>query len=211
MIEVRDLHVRVGEGETVRGVSFSLAKGGVYALFGPSAAGTTVLEAVAGLRRPATGTVRVGGADPYEHPGTPRSGAVWRDGGLFPGLTVAEVVDTWRRWTLDPLTRDEVLRLTGLAGLAGVAFERLTAGQRRLLDVALALVGRSDVLLLDEPAAGLDAADARRVRSVLRFLAAHGVTVVLATTDPAEAARADRAVVLADGRARSGGARPLAA
>ncbi|WP_026341339.1 ATP-binding cassette domain-containing protein [Actinomadura atramentaria] len=198
VIEVRDLEVRAGEDETVRGVSFALAAGEIGALRGPGA--RAVLEAAAGVRRPAAGTVRVAGGDPYARPDEVRAGAVWRDGGLFPGLTVAEVVDTWRRWTLDPLGRDEALRRTGLAGAAGVPFERLTALQRRLLDLALALVGRSDALFLEEPTAGLGAGDADRVWSVLRFAAEHGVTVLATVRDEAEAARADRSGRLRDGR-----------
>jgi ABC-2 type transport system ATP-binding protein len=200
VIEVREVRVRCGADEAVRGVSFSVAEGRIYALLGARGAGkTTLLESVAGTRRPTSGTVRVRGADPYEQSDAMRTGAVWRDGGLFPGLTVAEVVDTWRRWTLDPLTRDEALRLTGLAALADVPFERLTGAQRRLLDLALALVGRSDVLFLDEPTAGLDAGAARWIWSVLRFLAANGVTILVATHDVDEACRADWIGVLDKG------------
>ncbi|MEU5882160.1 ABC transporter ATP-binding protein [Spirillospora sp. NPDC047279] len=201
VIEVRGLKIRSGEREVVRDASFSVARGEIYALLGRRGAGTTaLLEAVAGDRRAASGTVRVRGADPYAARDALPAAAVWRDGGLFPGLTVAEVVDTWRRWTADPLTRDEALRLTGLAGFADVPFERLDAGERRLLDLALALIGRSDVLVLDEPTAGLDEADARRIWRILRFVAANGVTVLLATHDLDEACRADRVGVVDDGR-----------
>ncbi|GAA2584349.1 ABC transporter ATP-binding protein [Actinomadura fulvescens] len=202
VIEVRELRVRLGDGEALRGVSFTVAQGEIYALLGGHGAGkTTLLETVAGDRRPTSGTVRVRGADPYAGRDAMRAGAVWRDGGLFPGLTVAEVVDTWRRWTLDPLTRDEALRLTGLGAVADVPFEKLGGGQRRQLDLALALVGRSDVLFLDEPTAGLGGDDARRVWSVLRSLAAaNGVTVLLTTRDVDEACRADRVGVMAEGR-----------
>ncbi|MFD0684897.1 ATP-binding cassette domain-containing protein [Actinomadura fibrosa] len=201
MIEVRDLRL----DQAVRDVSFTVAEGDVYALLGRYGSGkTTLLEMLAGLRRPTGGTVRVRGTDPYTDHDTVRTGTVWRDGGLFPGLTVAEVVDTWRRWTLDPLTRDDALRLTGLTRLADVPFERLTPGQRRLLDLALALVGRSDVLFLDEPTAGLDHAPARAVWAVLRSLAARGTTVVITTRDPEEACRADRIGVLDEGRLVTG-------
>ncbi|MGC4958615.1 ATP-binding cassette domain-containing protein [Actinomadura citrea] len=201
VIEVRDLDLN----EAVRTVSFTVAQGEVYALLGRYGSGKTVLlEILAGLRRPTGGTVRLRGADPYTDRDAARAGAVWRDGGLFPGLTVAEVVDTWRRWTLDPLTRDEALRLVGLARLADVPFERLTAGRRRLLDLALALVGRSDVLVLDEPTAGLDGAAAREVWSVLARLAAVGVAVVVTTRDPDEACRADRVGILDEGRLVTG-------
>jgi ABC-2 type transport system ATP-binding protein len=201
VIEVSDLRL----DRAVRDVSFTVAKGEVYALLGRYGSGkTTLLEMLAGLRRPTGGTVRVHGTDPYTDHGTARSGAVWRDGGLFPGLTVAEIIDTWRRWTLDPITRDEALRLARLTGHADVPFERLAPGRRRLLDLALALIGRSDVLLLDEPTTGLDDATARDVWTVLHRLAAHGSTVVITTRDPGEACRADRVGVLDDGRLVTG-------
>ncbi|GAA1819012.1 ABC transporter ATP-binding protein [Actinomadura chokoriensis] len=197
VIEVRDLDLN----EAVRNVSFTVAEGEVYALLGRYGSGkTTLLEMLAGLRRPTSGTVRFRGADPYDDRDSARAGVVWRDGGLFPGLTVTEVIDTWRRWTLDPITRDEALRLARLTHVADVPFERLTAGQRRMLDLALALVGRSDVLFLDEPTAGLDAGAAREVWSVLLMLAAGGVSVVITTRDPDEACRADRVGILDEGR-----------
>lgn len=197
VIEVRDLQL----GEAAAAVSFTVAEGEVFALLGRYGSGkTALLEALAGLRRPAGGTVRVRGADPYGERDAVRAGAVWREGGLFPGLTVAEVVDAWRRWTLDPLTRDDALRLARLQDVSDVPFERLTPGRRRLLDLALALVGRSDVLFLDEPTAGLDDASAQEVWGVLRGVARHGVAVVVATRDPDEACRADRVGVLDAGR-----------
>ncbi|MFA1545789.1 ABC transporter ATP-binding protein [Actinomadura chokoriensis] len=201
VIEVRDLDLN----EAVRNVSFTVAEGEIYALLGRYGSGkTTLLEMLAGLRRPTGGTIRLHGADPYSDRDSARAGAVWRDGGLFPGLTVTEVIDTWRRWTLDPLTRDEALRLARLTDVADVPFERLTPGRRRMLDVALALIGRSDVLFLDEPTAGLDDAAAREVWAVLLLLAAHGVSVVVATRDPDEACRADRVGLLDEGRLVTG-------
>ncbi|MGI5164076.1 ATP-binding cassette domain-containing protein [Spirillospora sp. CA-253888] len=201
VIEVTGLNVRCGGTEVLREVSFAVAAGEVYAVLGRHGSGkTTLLEAVAGLRRPMSGRVRVGGADPYARVRDVPVGAVWSDGGLFPGLTPREIVETWRRWTLDPLDRDEALRLAGLAAAADVPFERLSAGRRRRLDLALALIGRSDVLLLDEPTQGLDEADRRDVWAVLRALAAAGTTVLLATRDAREAARADRVGVLDEAR-----------
>lgn len=205
VIEVRELTAGHGGAEAVRRASFTVARGTVYALLGRYGSGkTTLLETVAGHRRPMSGTVRVDGADPYSPEGGPRVGTVWREGGLFPGLTVAEVVDTWRRWTLDPLTRDEALERVGLQGKADVRFERLGAGDGRRLDLALALVGRSDVLFLDEPTAGLPRGDARRIRATLRELACGGVTVLLATRDPDEACGADRIGILDEGRLVTG-------
>ncbi|TDD65908.1 ABC transporter ATP-binding protein [Actinomadura darangshiensis] len=201
VIEVRDLDLN----EAVRNVSFTVAQGEVYALLGRYGSGkTALLEILAGLRRPTGGSVRFRGVDPYTDRDAARAGAVWRDGGLFPGLTVAEVVDTWRRWTLDPLTRDDALHLARLTDAADVPFEKLTAGQRRMLDLALALIGRSDVLILDEPTTGLDHGAAREVWSVLLMLAAHGVSVIVTTRDPDEACRADRIGILDEGRLVTG-------
>ncbi|WP_051469068.1 ATP-binding cassette domain-containing protein [Actinomadura oligospora] len=189
VIEIRDLRVVAGrDGGRWGPVSLSVGRGEVHAVLGGHGTGkTTLLETVAGQRRAVSGSVRVSGGGP---------GVVWREGGLFPGLTVAEVVDAWRRWTLDPLTRAQALRLTGLAGLASVTFERLDAAERRLLDLALALVGRSDILLLDEPFAGLEASAASRVRGVLRSLAGDGTTILFTTRDIGEACRADHVTVL---------------
>ncbi|GAA4369940.1 hypothetical protein GCM10023088_20690 [Actinomadura verrucosospora] len=191
VVEARELRVRCG-ARTVGDFSFGVPEGQVYALLGHGGSGKTLLlEALAGLRRPWGGTVRIRGADPYAEREGLRIGAVWRDGGLFPGLTVSEVVTAWRRWTLDPLAAAEALALTGLEASAGVRFERLTAGQRRRLDLSLALLGRSDVLFLDEPTSGLDSGTVHLIWATLRRIAASGTTVLLTTRDAAEARRGD--------------------
>ncbi|MGI5326026.1 ATP-binding cassette domain-containing protein [Actinomadura nitritigenes] len=185
-----------------------MPEGEIHALLGHRGAGKTlVLEALAGLRRPCGGRVRLRGADPYAERDGLRVGTVWRDGGLFPGLTVAEVLEGWRRWTLDPLTVDEALALTGLERAAGVPFERLTAGERRLLDLSLAMVNRSDVLFLDEPTSGLDSGTVHRIWSTLRHVAAAGRTVLLTTRDAAESRRASRVSVVDRDRSYSEGRR----
>ncbi|MFD0683261.1 ATP-binding cassette domain-containing protein [Actinomadura fibrosa] len=196
VVEARDLYVSSG-GRMVRDLSLAVPEGEIHALLGHRGAGKTLaLEALAGLRRPCGGRVRLRGADPYAERDGFRVGAVWRDGGSFPGLTVTEVIEGWRRWTLDPLTVDEVLALTGLEKVAGVRFERLTAGERRLLDLALAMVNRSDVLFLDEPTSGLDDGTIHRIWATLRRVAAVGMTVLLTTRDAAESRRACRVSVV---------------
>ncbi|MEU9020250.1 ABC transporter ATP-binding protein [Actinomadura sp. NPDC048394] len=190
VIEATGLRVQDGPSTAL---SFTVPAGEVHALLGRAGAGkTALLETAAGLRRPLSGTVRVKGLDPYADRDGLRLGSVWREGGLFPGLTVAEIVDSWRRWTLDPLTRADALRLTGLTARASTPFERLDAGERRLLDLTLALVNRSDVLFLDEPVAGLDTGTIHRIWTTLRSLADAGTAVLLTTRHPAEAALADR-------------------
>jgi ABC-2 type transport system ATP-binding protein len=207
VIEMRGAGVRFGERYAVRDASFDVADGEVCALLGPVGSGkTTLLELASGMRRPSSGEVRMRGADPYQDRAELRTGVVWREGGLFPGLTAAEVVDTWRRWTADPLSRDEALRLTDLGGFEDVLFERLSPCGQRMLDLALALVSRSDVLFLDEPSAGLNDVAARQVWSVLRRLAGDGVTILLATRHSYEARYADRVVVLEEGRVAVAGA-----
>ncbi|MGI8332841.1 ABC transporter ATP-binding protein [Actinomadura scrupuli] len=205
VIEVRDLYVTFGRPsgtvEAVRGVSFTVARGRIHVLLGRFGAGrTTVLEVVSGHRRPTAGAVRVRGVDPYARPEAVRTGTVWREGGLFPGLTVAEVVDTWRRWTLDPITRHEALWQVGLGARATARFEELSAGERRRLDLALALVGRSDVLFLDEPMTGLDPEARRQVWATLRSLARHGVAILMTSGDPEDARLADQFAIMSAGR-----------
>lgn len=204
-IQATCLHVQGGPSD---GLSFTVAAGEIHALLGPAGAGkTSLLETAAGLRRPLSGTIRVKGVDPYDRRAGLRLGSVWRDGGLFPGLTPAEIVDSWRRWSLDPLTREEALLLTGLTGRSTTPFERLDAGERRLLDLTLALVNRSDVLFLDDPMAGLDSGTVQRVRCALRTLAGAGAAILLTTRDPAEAAQADRTTRLDAFRPRNASTR----
>lgn len=201
VVEARELRVRCG-AQTVGDFSFEVPEGEVYALLGHAGSGKTLLlEALAGLRRLCGGAVRVRGIDPYAAREGLRIGTVWRDGGLFPGLTVFEIVAGRHRWTLDPLAADEVLALTGLEESAGTRFERLTAGERRRLDLALALLDRSDVLFLDEPTSGLDPATAADLMRLLRGLADSGTTVVITTHHPPDVLVCDRVAVLAgDGR-----------
>lgn len=200
LIEARDLRVRCGS-ETIESLSFTVSGGEIHALLGRRGSGKTLLlEALAGLRRPSGGRVLLRGTDAYPVRDGMRTGAVWRDGGLFPGLTVTEIVEGWRRWTLDPLSVDEAVALTGLEAVAGVRFERLTVGQRRLLDLSLAMVNRSDVLFLDEPTSGLDSGAIHRIWQTLRRVSAAGTTVLFATRDAAEARRADRITVVDGGR-----------
>jgi ABC-2 type transport system ATP-binding protein len=194
VIEVRDLIV----GDiTRRPVSFNVAAGEIHALVGRQATGkTAILEAVSGHRRPVSGTIHVCGIDPYGRQDAIRLGTVWREGGLFPGLTVAEVIDTWRRWTLDPISRDEAVFLAGLAERTHVRFERLTPAELRRLDLALALIGRSDVLFLDEPTADLDPDAHHDIWATLRALAGRGVTILLSTRDAGDVRLADHATRL---------------
>lgn len=200
VVEAQDLRVRCG-GRTVGTFSCAVREGEIYALLGRQGSGKTLLlEALAGLRRPYGGRVRLRGVDPYAARDGLRIGTVWRDGGLFPGFTVTEIVEGRRRWTLDPLTVDEALVLTGLHRVAKTRFEWLPAGDRRLLDLSLAMVDRSDVLFLDEPTSDLEGGAVHHIWAALRRISAAGTTVLLATRDAVEARRADHVSVVDQGR-----------
>ncbi|MEV0400825.1 ABC transporter ATP-binding protein [Actinoallomurus sp. NPDC050550] len=203
-IEVRDLHQSYGDFAAVRGVSFAIRPGEVFALLGTNGAGkTTTLDVIEGYERAGSGDVRVLGADPYEQRDRVRArmGIVLQDGGFYNDLTVAETVDAWRRWTPSAMPRTEALALVGLDGRASVRVGRLSGGEKRRLDLALAALGRPDVLFLDEPTTGLDPEARRGVWDLIRELSGEGATVLLTTHYLDEAQRlADRLAIMNEGR-----------
>ena len=156
-----------------------------------------------GFRRPDRGKVRVLGQNPWGAPAAHRAriGAVLQSTAHDPYLTVAETVDLARGWYPDPVPRKELLGVVGLVEQSGRRVAKLSGGQQRRLDVALALVGRPDVLFLDEPTTGFDPAARREAWEALRLVRERGVTVLLTTHYLDEAAAlADRVLVLAGGR-----------
>ncbi|GGK97852.1 multidrug ABC transporter ATP-binding protein [Sphaerisporangium melleum] len=183
MIEVEGLRKRYGAFTAVDGISFDVRHGEVFALLGTNGAGkTTTIEILEGYLRATEGTVRVFGHDPAER-GALRSrmGVVLQESGLYGELSAAETVTAWRRFTSDARPVAEALEMVGLTGQAGTRVKRMSGGERRKLDIALATLGRPDLLFLDEPTTGLDAEARRRVRDLVRELSAQGMTVVLTT------------------------------
>ncbi|MET7338889.1 ABC transporter ATP-binding protein [Nonomuraea sp. NPDC005650] len=183
MIEVSGLRKRYGEFTAVDGVSFDVREGEVFALLGTNGAGkTTTIEILEGYLRPSEGTARVFGADPAG-PAAPRSriGLVLQESGLFGDLSAAETVTAWSRFTTGARPVAEALELVGLSGQARTRVKRMSGGERRKLDIALATLGRPDLLFLDEPTTGLDPEARHRVRDLVRDLAADGMTVLLTT------------------------------
>jgi len=188
---------RFGDREALKGVSLRAARGELVAVIGPNGAGkTTLLSILAGVQRADSGSVNLG---------PDQVGWVPQQAALYGKLTVAENLRLFAR--LERLTDPdaavrEMLELTGLGDRAGDLAAELSGGNRQRVNIALGLLGRQQVLLLDEPSAALDSRQRERVWEFILDLAKRGTTVVYSTHDLQEAARhAERVVVLADGEA----------
>ncbi|MFJ3724746.1 ABC transporter ATP-binding protein [Streptomyces sp. NPDC090045] len=192
-----------GGFEAVRGVSFSVARGEVFALLGTNGAGkTSTVELLEGLAPPSDGRVRVFGLDPYTRRTQvrPRTGVMLQEGGFPSDLSVAETVRMWAGVTTGARPTAEVLELVGLGARSSVRVKQLSGGERRRLDLALALLGRPEVLFLDEPTTGMDPEGRRDTWALVRELRAQGTTVLLTTHYLEEAEElADRLAILHEG------------
>jgi ABC-2 type transport system ATP-binding protein len=205
-VEVADLRKAYGGRVVLRGLSFRIAPGEVFALLGPNGAGkTTTVEIIEGYRRPDSGEVRTLGIDPgvsdREH--RARVGLMLQGGGgIDPRLTPREVVGLYGRFHERPRDADEVLASVGLAGAATrTRYRRLSGGERQRVGLALALVGRPALAVLDEPTAGLDVEGRSLVRELIAGLRADGTAVLLTSHDLADVERvADRIAILDRGR-----------
>lgn len=205
VIEVTDLRrVYGGDFEAVRGITFSVGHGELFALLGTNGAGkTSTVELLEGLAPPASGSVRVLGHDPYEERAVvrPRIGVMLQEGGFPSELTVAETVRMWAGCTSGARPTAEALDMVGLARRSGVRVKQLSGGEKRRLDLALALLGRPEVLFLDEPTTGLDAEGRRSTWELVQELRDGGTTVLLTTHYLEEAEElADRLAILHEGR-----------
>ncbi|MFD6423573.1 ABC transporter ATP-binding protein [Streptomyces sp. NPDC060198] len=205
VIEARAVRrVYAGGFEAVSGISFSVPRGELFALLGTNGAGkTSTVELLEGLAVPDAGTVRVLGHDPYRERAAVRSrtGVMLQEGGFPSDLTVTETVRMWAACTTGARPTGEVLELVGLAGRAGVRVKQLSGGERRRLDLGLALVARPEVLFLDEPTTGLDAEGRRDTWELVRNLRDRGTTVLLTTHHLEEAeVLADRLAIMHGGR-----------
>ena len=168
----------------VDGVSFEAHRGQLFALLGTNGAGkTSTLEVAEGLARPAAGQVRVCGLDPYADRRLvrPRVGIMLQEAGFTSGMSVREAAAMWAGTMAAPRALDEALALADLGHRAGVQVQNLSGGERRRLDLALAIMGRPEVLFLDEPTTGLDPESRANAWEVVRGLLAGGTCVVLTT------------------------------
>jgi ABC-2 type transport system ATP-binding protein len=209
VIVAEDLHKEYGARVALRGLDLEVNAGEVFALVGPNGAGkTTTVEILEGYRRPTGGYARVLGFDPADHARELRQriGVVLQECGFPTHLRVHEVVDAWRSYYDEPLAREELLELVELSDSADMFVRRLSGGQRRRLDFALALAGNPGVIFLDEPTTGFDPEARRRCWQAIENLRSLGKTILLTTHYLDEAERlADRVAVITAGRVHSVG------
>ncbi|MGZ4303716.1 MAG: ABC transporter ATP-binding protein [Solirubrobacteraceae bacterium] len=202
-IEVTDLRKAYGEVEAVRGVSFEVSRGEVFCLLGPNGAGkTTTVEILEGYRLRSAGDVRVLGYEPAAGERELREavGIVLQQCGVQQDLTVRELVEMYGRYHERGLPPDEVIGLVELTEKRHVRAKNLSGGQRRRLDLALALVGDPELIFLDEPTTGFDPAARRQAWSTIKSLCELGKTIFLTTHFMDEAqALADRVAVMRGG------------
>jgi ABC-2 type transport system ATP-binding protein len=203
-IEVRGLRKAYGETEAVRGIDFSVFRGEVFGLLGPNGAGkTTTVEILEGYRERTAGEVSVLGRDPQRRSIEllRRVGIVLQSTGIYRQITVREALEHFAALYPAPRDVDEVIGLAGLGGKEGERARRLSGGQLRRLDFALALVGDPELVFLDEPTTGFDPAARRNAWDTIRRLRELGKTVLLTTHYLDEAqALADRVAIMRDGR-----------
>ncbi|MGW1495746.1 ABC transporter ATP-binding protein [Streptomyces sp. NBC_00191] len=210
VIEAEELRRTYAGGfEAVTGISFSVARGEVFALLGTNGAGkTSTVELLEGLALPDGGRVRVLGHDPHRERAAvrPRIGVMLQEGGFPSDLTVAETARMWAGCTSGARPIAEALELVKLGERSGVRVKQLSGGERRRLDLALALLGRPEVLFLDEPTTGLDAEGRYDTWELVRALREGGTTVLLTTHYLEEAEfLADRLAIMHRGRIVSTG------
>jgi ABC-2 type transport system ATP-binding protein len=201
-----DQATKAYDGRTVlRGISFRVDAGETFALLGPNGAGkTTTVEMIEGYRRPDGGQIRVLGEDPARAGRNHRARVglmLQTGGGVDPRMTAREVLRLHGRFHVAPRDADELLELVGLTAAARTRYRRLSGGEKQRLGLALALVGRPSVVVLDEPTSGMDVEGRTATRALLGQLRNEGVTILLTSHDLTDVERvADRIGIIDRGR-----------
>ncbi|WP_055485388.1 ABC transporter ATP-binding protein [Streptomyces sp. WMMB 322] len=201
-LEVAGLVKRYGRKTAVDGLGLSVPYGTVSALLGPNGAGkTTTVETCEGYLRPDAGTVRVLGLDPVAQASRlrPRIGVMLQSGGVYSGARAEEMLAHMARLHANPLDTGALVDALGLGGCGRTPYRRLSGGQQQRLSLAMAVVGRPELVFLDEPTAGLDPQARRATWDLVRSLRTDGVTVVLTTHHMDEAEELADDVVIIDG------------
>jgi ABC-2 type transport system ATP-binding protein len=203
-ISVAGLVKRYGDIAAVDGLSFTVARGEVFGLLGPNGAGkTTTVETLEGYRTPDRGTVRVLGFDPVRDAAAlrPRIGIMLQEGGLYPGLKPLELLRLFAAYYDDSESPETLIDTVGLRDVSGISVRRLSGGQKQRLSLACALIGRPDVVFLDEPTAGMDPHARATTWQLVRDLRDRGVTVLLTTHAMDEAEQlCDRVAIVTGGK-----------
>lgn len=208
-VEVTNLVMRYGDTLAVDGLSLTVEAGGITAVLGPNGAGkTTTLETCEGYRRPQSGMVRVLGRDPIADHGelSVRVGVMLQQGGAWSAARADEMLRYVASLYAHPLPVDPLMQRLGLGSCGRTPYRRLSGGQQQRLGIAMAIVGRPELVFLDEPTAGLDPQARHATWEIVEQLAADGVTVVLTTHYIEEAERlADQVHVLDHGKVLASG------
>jgi ABC-2 type transport system ATP-binding protein len=200
-VELRDVVVRYGATTAVDGVSLRVPRGRVLALLGNNGAGkTSLLQVCEGFRRPDAGTATVLGVDPVaDHDALmPRLGIMLQSGGVYPWATATEILDLFAAFAAHPLDVPMLLDRLGLQKCAKTTFRRLSGGEQQRLALAVALVGRPELVFLDEPTAGMDTGARHTTWQLVEDLRTDGVSVLLTTHLLDEAERLADDVVIMD-------------
>ncbi len=203
-IIVDDFSKSYGSNRVVDHLQFTVQRGEIFALLGPNGAGkTTTVETLEGYRTPDEGSVRILGLDPVRQARAlrPRIGVILQQDGLYPALTAREVLRLFAGYYRQPQSVDTLMERVGLTGAAKVRCRRLSGGQKRRLALAVALIGKPELVFMDEPTAGMDPQARLTTWEIIRDLKSNGVTILLTTHLMDEAERlADRVAIIDHGR-----------
>ncbi|MEH6889514.1 ABC transporter ATP-binding protein [Bacillus sp. JJ864] len=202
IIEVNGVSKTFKHKKAVNNVSFTVAKGEIVALLGPNGAGkTTTISMMLGLRDPSEGKVSIFGKSPKHRDVRNRLGAMLQEVSVIDSVSVEEAIDLFRSYYTNPIAKETLLQLSNLASERKQRCEKLSGGQKRRLNFALALAGNPDLLFLDEPTVGMDITSRKSFWDTIRKLADEGKTIILTTHYLEEAdALADRILLFGNGK-----------
>lgn len=203
-LKVDNVVKQFGDNTAVDGLTFSARRGELLALLGPNGAGkTTTIEMCEGFTTPTSGTIRVLGIDPATHPQRVRDriGIMLQGGGSYASLSVTEMLRLAASYNTNPHDPEWLIQLLGLEGVRKTTYRRLSGGQKQRLSLALAIIGRPELIFLDEPTAGMDAQSRLAVWEIIQAMKHDGTTVLLTThlMDEAETL-ADDVVIIDHGK-----------
>lgn len=203
-VSLSDVVKEFGDKRVVDGLTLQVRRGEIFALLGPNGAGkTTMIDMCEGFQKPTMGSISVLGFDPAKNPDKVRArvGIMLQEGGSYSSIKVQELLELNASYSVDPLPVDWLISTLGLEGVRDSTYRRLSGGQKQRVSLALALIGRPELVFLDEPTAGMDAQSRLAVWELIKALRRDGATAVLTThlMDEAEAL-ADYVAIVDHGR-----------